>query len=202
MKINRRQFAALSSSAVLGFYPASASAAEKPRIRIGQIGTKHAHAAGKLQAILKFPETFEFVGIVEPDAQRRAAVRDTDAYREVPWLTESELLSTTGLQAVAVETDVPNLVPTAVRCLKAGVHIHLDKPAGESLDACKEMHAIAAERALTIQMGYMLRYNPAFQFAHRIIRDGWLGEITEINGMMGKYMNDGGRLPGGARRDE
>ncbi|QDV82668.1 Gfo/Idh/MocA family protein [Planctomycetes bacterium TBK1r] len=169
-------------------------AAEKPRLRIGQIGTKHAHASGKLQAILKFPETFDFVGIVEPDAERRAAMANRDPYRRVTWLTESELLSTPGLQAVAVETDIPNLVPTAVRCLKAGKHIHLDKPAGESLDACRAMHQIATDQNLTIQMGYMLRYNPAFQFADRIVRDGWLGEITEISGMMGKFMNDGGRL--------
>ncbi|WP_182864935.1 Gfo/Idh/MocA family protein [Rhodopirellula sp. JC639] len=169
-------------------------AAEQPRIRIGQIGTKHAHASGKLAAILKFPETYELVGVVEPDAERRAALSERDPYRGVNWMTEAELLSTPGLQAVAVETDIPNLVPAAVRCLNSGMHIHLDKPAGESLDACRAMHQIATERGLTIQMGYMLRYNPAFQFADQIVRDGWLGEITEINGMMGKYMNDGGRL--------
>jgi predicted dehydrogenase len=108
-------------------------------------------------------------------------------------MTERELLATAHLQAVAVETDIPSLVPTGIRCLQAGKHIHLDKPAGESLDACRKMHRIATESDLTIQMGYMLRYNPAFEFAHRIVRDGWLGEITEINGMMGKFMNDSGR---------
>lgn len=192
MRLSRRHFAAIASTVPLGVK--SAFAADKPRLRIGQIGTKHPHAAGKLEAILKFSETYEFVGIVEPDAERRAMVRDLDPYRRVTWLTESELLSTKGLQAVAVETDIPNLVPTAVRCLKAGMHLHLDKPAGETLDACKAMHALATEHALTIQMGYMLRYNPAFQFADRIMRDGWLGEITEVSGMMGKFMNDSGRL--------
>ena len=49
-------------------------AADKPRIKIGQIGTKHPHAAGKLDAILKYPEIFEVVGIVEPDKERREAM--------------------------------------------------------------------------------------------------------------------------------
>lgn len=168
-------------------------AAEQPRIRIGQIGTKHSHASGKLETILKYPETFDLVGVVETDEHRRMELRDREPYRDVRWMTESELFATDRLQAVAVETEIADLVPTAVRCLNRGLHIHLDKPAGESIDACRAMHALATERGLTIQMGYMLRYNPAFQFAHKIVRQGWLGEITEINGMIGKYMNDGGR---------
>jgi predicted dehydrogenase len=97
------------------------------------------------------------------------------------------------LRAVAVETAIPDLVPTAIRCLNAGMHLHLDKPAGDSLDACRAMHRLATGRGLTIQMGYMLRYNPAFQFAHRIARAGWLGDITEVSGMMGKFADDASR---------
>lgn len=190
---SRRRFLAATSAAVAASAISPAIAAA-PRIRIGQIGTKHAHAAGKLEAILKYPEIFEVVGVVEPDVERRAQMQDKAPYAGQKWLTVEELLSTEGLQAVAVETDIPDLVPTAKRCLEAGKHIHLDKPAGETLEDCRAMHAIATERDLTIQMGYMLRYNPAFQFAHQIVRDGWLGEITEISGMMGKYMNDAGRL--------
>ena len=189
----RRVLHALPGLALAGSSTFAAAVAGRDRIRIGQIGTKHAHAAGKLEAILKFPETFEFVGVVEPDAKRRDFMKDQEPYAGQTWLTEDELLATEGLQAVAVETEVRELVPTAMRCLQAGKHIHLDKPAGESLGDCKAMHALATERGLTIQMGYMLRYNPAFVFAHQILRDGWLGEITEISGMMGKFMDDKGR---------
>lgn len=191
MRIDRRHALALLPSTIV--VCSTGQAAQPQRIRIGQIGTKHAHAAGKLQTILKYPDLFEFVGIVEPDAGRRAEVQNRDPYQNLPWLSESELLSTKGLQAVAVETEIRSLVPTAIRCLNAGLHIHLDKPAGETLDACREVHAIATKKQLTVQMGYMLRYNPAFQFAQRMVRQGWLGEITEISGMMGKYMNDAGR---------
>jgi predicted dehydrogenase len=192
---NRRTFLATGSAlAAWAACEKSAVAAAPPTpIRIGQIGTKHPHAAGKLEAILKYPEWFEFVGVVEPDLQRRRAVEEKAPYAGVDFISEADLFATEGLRAVAVETDVIELVPTAMRCLNAGMHIHLDKPAGESLQACRAMHRLAAEKQCTIQMGYMLRYNPAFQFAHRIVRAGWLGEITEINGMMGKLMPDAGR---------
>ena len=173
--------------------PASLRADAAKLIKIGQVGTKHAHALGKLDAILKFPDQFEFVGIVEPDAERKKQLESSKRFEGLTWMTEEELLGTPDVKAVAVETEVPQLVPTAMRCLKAGKHIHLDKPAGESLPECVAMHELATEKNLTIQMGYMLRYNPAFQFARDIVEEGWLGEITEISGMMGKFMNDGGR---------
>lgn len=195
MKTRRRFLATTSAAlAVSGAREIVSAESGSGRIRIGQIGTKHPHASGKLDAILKYPDIFEFVGVVEPDPKQRDAVKDREPYAGQEWLTEEELLGIEGLAAVAVETDIPELVPTAKRCLEAGLHIHLDKPAGDSLEECRAMHAIATEKGLAIQMGYMLRYNPAFAFARRIVSDGWLGEITEISGMIGKYMNDGGRL--------
>ena len=77
-------------------------------------------------------------------------------------------------------------VPTAARCIAAGKHIHLDKPAGESLAALRRLLDDATARRLTVQMGYMLRYNPAFELLFQAVREGWLGEITEIDAAMGK----------------
>lgn len=186
---SRRQFVgsatAISAAAAFGI-PGALRGALPEKIKIGQIGTKHSHAAGKMNAIRSNTDDYEIVGVVEPDAARRRSVEGSATYRGLTWMTEAELLGTDGLRVVAVETDVPDLVPTGLRCVRAGKHIHLDKPAGESMAACRELHAEATRRGLTIQMGYMLRYNPGFQFVFQVVRDGWLGEITEIDGMMGK----------------
>ena len=76
----------------------------KPRLRIGQIGTVHAHAAGKM-AMVKKSADFEVVGIVEPDERLRRAAEKNRAYDGVRWMTEAELLATPGLRAVVVETE-------------------------------------------------------------------------------------------------
>lgn len=189
---SRRRFLTASAAGIAAA-PAFLTGATAPKIKIGQIGTKHAHASGKMNAIRRFPEIYEVVGVVEPDDARWASQSQTDNYKGLQRLTEEQLFNVEGLQAIAVETEVKQLVPTAIRCLKAGVHIHLDKPAGDSLELCKQMHAEADERGVTIQMGYMLRYNPGFQFLYQILQEGWLGEIMEVSGMMGKKMNEGGR---------
>ena len=195
--VPRRRFLASSALAL-----AARAAPSSGPLRIGQIGTTHAHAAGKLAALRRLPEHFEIVGVVEPDPARRAAVAGQPAYRGLPWLTEEALFATPGLRAVTVETVVEDLVPTARRCVAAGLHVHLDKPAGPSLPAFRELLAAAGARGLTVQLGYMFRYNPGFVFLRRAVREGWLGDITEISGGIGKLADaavrrDAGRFAGG-----
>ena len=159
------------------------------KIRIGQIGTRHPHAAGKLAAIRGLDTIFELVGVVETDAERRESISGSEVYRNVAWMSQNDLLNS-NVDAIAVETQVSQLVPTAMQCLTAGKHIHLDKPAGMSMPACRAMHRQADQKGLTIQMGYMLRYNPAFVLLFDIVQKGWLGRITEVTAEMGKWAND------------
>jgi len=125
------------------------------------------------------------------------------AYRGLAWMTEEQLLSTKGLAAVAVETDVPDLAPTAARCIEAGMHLHLDKPGGESLSPFKKLLDEAGRRRLTVQLGYMYRNNPAIQFCRRAVGEGWLGQVFEIDAVMSKeqplaYLQWLGQFRGGS----
>ncbi len=183
--MNRRKF--IHGTVTTLAMPFIAKGAQAPKIKIGQIGLVHAHSRGKLGAIRALNDEFELVGVVELDEGRRKSVSG------VKYIGEEELLNTKGLQAVAVETHVRDLVPTATRVVARGMHIHLDKPAGPSLPVFKKLVADAKRQKLTIQMGYMLRYNPAFQFMFRAVRDGWFGDIMEIDAMMGKMAGAGMR---------
>ena len=205
---NRRQAfqftASTAAAAALIDWPGQADAgrAAGKKIKAGQIGTKHAHAGGKMATLRKFNDEFEVIGVVEPDDDRWAAVKDQAAYRDVPRMTEEQMLNAPGLQLVAVETTVRNLVPTAARCVASGKHIHLDKPAGENLSDFSKVLDEATRQRLTIQMGYMFRYNPGFVFLFRALQAGWLGEPFEAHGVISKKVGPGTRrnlaeYPGG-----
>lgn len=161
--------------------------AARPRIKIGQIGTGHAHAS-KLSAYRK-SDDYEVVGVVEPDAELRSKAQSQELYSGLPWMTRDELLGTPGLQAVLVETRVRDLLDTAEACVAAGKHICLDKPAGESLPQFRRILEAADEQKLLVQMGYMYRYNPGFQFIFQAVRDGWLGDIFALHTVMSKTMS-------------
>ncbi|MBI4621971.1 MAG: Gfo/Idh/MocA family oxidoreductase, partial [Verrucomicrobia bacterium] len=184
--------AGLAASGAISLSGLVRAAGTKPRLRIGQIGTGHAHADGKVAALRRSPD-FELVGVVEPDEQlRRAAERRKD-YQGVPWLMEEALLNTQGLRAVAVETEVKDLLAVGARCVSAGMHVHLDKPAGESLPQFQRLLDAATRRGLTVQMGYMFRYNRGFQFCFQAAREGWLGKIFSIETVIGKAIGAGER---------
>jgi predicted dehydrogenase len=164
----------------------STVAGEKSRIKIGQIGVGHAHA-GKLAVYRKSPE-YEVVGIVEPDGELRKRAEAQAAFKDLRWLTQEQLLNVPGLQAVLVETRVRDLLNTAEACISAGKHVHIDKPAGESLPQFRRILDEASKKKLLVQMGYMYRYNPAIVLLRDFLKKGWLGEIFEVHTVMSKVV--------------
>lgn len=156
------------------------------RIKIGQIGVGHAHAS-KLSVYRASPE-YEVVGIVEPDEGLRKQAENLPPYRGLRWLTREQLLETSGLEAVLVETRVRDLLDNAEVCVAAGKHVHIDKPAGESLAQFKRILDSAAKQNLLVQMGYMYRYNPAVVLLREFLDNGWLGEIFEVHAVMSKVV--------------
>ncbi len=162
-------------------------AADRPaKIRIGQLGTAHAHASGKMDALRSLTDLYEVAGIAEPITGRQALVEKQKSYVGLKWLSEEALLSDESVKAVVVETTLGDSARAALACLRAGKHIHLDKPGAETHADFKAVRLEAERRGLTVQLGYMLRYNPAFELLFRAHRAGWLGEITEIDASIGK----------------
>ncbi len=187
--IHRRHFLSAAAAGVAAFPLAArgargADAAKKPKIKIGQIGTGHAHARGVFSSLREVADDFDIIGVVENDPQRREALGG--AYQGVRLISEEQLLNTPGLQAVVVETEVRDLLPTAKRCVRAGMHVHLDKPPGESLAEYKQLLDDATRQQIVVQMGYIYRYHPAFQFCFRAVSEGWLGDVFEVHGVMSK----------------
>ncbi len=170
------------------------------RIKIGQIGIGHEHASGAIEVLRRLSDLFEVVGVAEEENPRWVS---PTAYEGLARMTEEELLDTPGLQAVAVETNMPDLVRTATRCMERGLHIHLDKPGGEELAPFKALLDGCEARALALQMGYMYRTNPAINLCFRALREGWLGEVFEVHTVMSRHDGDPYRqflsgFPGGA----
>lgn len=189
---SRRSFleAAAAGTLAAAMSPAASAAhANAAPVKVAQVGTKHAHARSKMTTMRKYPELFDIVGVAEADSRRRSEVQDLPAYRGLRWMTEEQILAADDIAAVAVETDIDNLLPTAERCIEAGRHIHLDKPAGTSLDHFRRICESADRRGLMIQMGYMYRNNPAFRFTYEAVRRGWLGDIFQVHCEMSKKVD-------------
>ena len=155
------------------------------KIRLGQIGIGHNHAEAKMYAARKFPELFEIVGYAEENPRWVEKRGDLFNYRGLPRLAVAELIEK--CDAVLVESDVWDLTRYAKLCVDAGKHIHMDKPASASLEEYKSVLDSAKAKTLTVQLGYMYRYNPAIRDCFERIRRGELGEIFSINAEMSTF---------------
>lgn len=184
--LSRRSFLAAPLGAALASQVSQAAPPGKERIKIGQIGVGHAHAS-KLAVYRRSPD-YEVVGIVEPDAELRKQAESQAVFQGLPWLTREQLLDTPGLQAVLIETRVSELLDNAEVCVAAGKHVHIDKPAGESLPQFRRILDAAKQQRRLVQMGYMYRYNPGVVLLRELLAKGWLGEVFEVHAVMSKVV--------------
>lgn len=192
-ELSRRDLLATAAAgAVMLTVPAAQSQEKKPRIKVGQIGTGHAHAS-KL-SVYRASDDYEVVGIVEADEKLRAKAEKQAVYKDLPWMTREQLLNTPGLQAVLIETQVHSLLENAAAAIAAGMHVHLDKPAGSSLPQYRELLKQAEAKKQLVQMGYMFRYSPAVLLMKKFLAEGWLGDLFEVHTVMSKVV-------GAAERD-
>jgi predicted dehydrogenase len=186
--MDRRHFARLLA---LAPWARAADVAPRPRHRVAMLGVAHAHAAGKLTALRALPERFEVVGVAEADPALRTAAQRSRTYDGLVWRPEAEWLADPTIAAVAVETTLAEATPTALRALRAGKHVHLDKPGGLDHEAFAAMRREAEQRRRHVQMGYMLRHNPGLRLVREAVAAGWLGKITGYDAGMGKWADAG-----------
>ena len=153
------------------------------KIKIGQIGIGHNHGGAKMVSVRKFPELFEVVGYAEEN--ERWIEKRAEKYEGLKRYQVDELIEK--CDALLIETDVWDLTATAQKCIDAGKHIHMDKPASGTLEEYKTLIDGAKEKNLVVQLAYMYRYNPAVQKCFELIKEGKLGEIYSINAEMSTF---------------
>lgn len=178
--MNRRKF--LTSTAGLATwaaFPPAIGAAESTRqkIKIGFLGAAHSHASAKVGLVRESPD-FDLVGICEPDEETRRPYERAGTRL----LSQRELLG--ACTVVAVESAVRDHARHAKLALEAGKHIHLEKPPADSLAPFKELQAIAREKQLLVQLGYMWRFNPGLVTALEAAQKGWLGDVYLVRAMI------------------
>lgn len=164
------------------------------KIRIAQIGTGHDHAADIFQTLNSLSDVFEVVGYAEvpeddiPYAWSQNYYRQKrEVYKDAKKYTVEEILSMTDLDAVAVETLDLHLVKYAQMAADRGLHVHMDKAAGESAAAFEKLLSTVKRKNLVFSIGYMYRFNPMVKQAFERIERGEIGKIHSIDAEMSCY---------------
>jgi len=121
-------------------------------IGIGNMGWHHAR-------VLSLIKDAQLVGVADPDAARGQLA--TQQFR-CRWFPDyGEMLAEVDAVCIAVPTLLHHRVGLA--CLKAGVHVLIEKPIAASQQEALELIQAADQAGRLLQVGHIERFNPAFR---------------------------------------
>lgn len=167
--------------AALASAPMALGAAGSPRIPAGFLGATYSHAPAKLKLLMASAD-WEIVGVCDAGADGQRTAREAGANV----ISQEELLDRA--RVVVVESDVRDHAAHALLALRAGRHVHLEKPPATRLAEMQEMVALAREKKLLLQCGYMWRHHPGFRAIFDAVRAGWLGEVLMVRAFIGNLL--------------
>ncbi len=130
-------------------------------IGVGYLGRLHAQKYAALDGV-------NLVAVADADPQRARQVaaelgtRPVDDFRTL-------LAGEIHLASIVVPTE--RHFEVAQACLEGGVHVLVEKPMTETLAQAQALQALAERRGLTLQVGHLERFNPAFLAAREIVRE-------------------------------
>lgn len=125
-------------------------------------------------------DDFELVAGVDIDADSRKQFEESF---DVPTYGElQELLDEHGADLDAVNIATPHSLhfKQAMTCLKAGIHVHLEKPMVISTKNATVLNDYANKNDLVLQIGYQRHFHPAYREIRRIIGSGRIGSVHMV----------------------
>lgn len=138
---------------------------------------RNSHGRDIFETMRDLPEVFEIVGYAIVEDERETCADRLDVFSGYPEMTVEEILADGSIEAVTVETDEIHLTKYATLAIRAGKHIHMEKPGSPSLPDFEELIRAAKETGCVLHLGYMYRYNAAVSELIERVRRGELGRI-------------------------
>ena len=155
------------------------------RLRIAVIGAGH---LGRIHAkLLSQVDGAELVAISDPvEAARQQAGKQFD----VPTVADyRDLVDRIDAAVIAAPTDYHAEIATDL--LKAGKHLLVEKPLAANSRDAQQLAMLASARRLTLQVGHVERFNPAFTAMENIGSDVKYVEAVRASRFPGRCLDVG-----------
>ena len=146
----------------------------------------------------------------EPSCRLTALADPAAAAREVAeaagithYAGYEEMLDRERPEGAIVAAPTPLHAPIGEACARRGIHMLMEKPVTDTVEAGRRLIATAEQYGVRILVGHHRRYDPAVEAAREILAKGEIGRLVAIAGMWGVrkpdhyYEMDWRRQPGG-----
>ena len=151
---------------------------------------------GRAQAgsYLALPEKYELVGWVDLDTKRlNARLDEMGLPHSLGSASYDDALKNSGCDLVAVSTWARTHEELVEKALRAGKHVHVEKPYASTLAAAKRLQTLADELGCKVAVNQQWRYMPGQRTVRRLMTERAYGEPQ--TGHMVTYKARGGEYP-------
>ena len=139
---------------------------------LGRFGSLHAGVLSSLAGV-------ELVALADPRADQRQALAKRHGVARC-YSDAAELIADPNLDAVVLTTPDDQHLAQALQAIAAGKAVFVEKPLAPSWADAQSLRRAAAERAVWLQVGLILRYDLPHQMLQRQIREPAFGELVSI----------------------
>ena len=131
----------------------------------------------------KCPE-IELVAVADCNMSRIQAMKD-DGYEGITYFEDADEMMNSGLiDSVLVAIPHYDHAEYAIKAMKKGLHVMVEKPAGVYTKQAREMNDAAKESDVVFAMMFNQRTNHIYRKAKEIVSSGQFGEIRRVNWMI------------------
>lgn len=81
-------------------------------------------------------------------------------------------------------------VETAIKLANKGIHLLIEKPISDSMTNVDSLMAICYEKKLTLEVGYVLRFNHELIAFRDLVRMGSIGNVLAFRAEVGQFLPD------------
>ncbi len=101
-----------------------------------------------------------------------------------------ELIADPGVDAVV--NPLPNTMhhEWTIKAANAGKHVMCEKPIAMTVQEAREMHDAADANGVQLAEAFTHRLNAQMRYVRESVANGLIGQVTEINGRFGSYLQD------------
>ena len=97
------------------------------------------------------------------------------------WYTDAQMLiDDPEVNAVYVATPPSSHATFAIRSMKAGKPVYVEKPLAASYDDCSRVNRISEQTGVPCFVAYYRRYLPYFQRVKQIVNQGTIGQVINV----------------------
>ncbi len=121
-------------------------------------------------------EETELLAICDIDAARAKAV--ANQFGAKPYTSTSRMLKNKEIEAVSVCTWSTSLSKEALKTLKAGKHVLVEKPMAANVKQAERLIQTSEKEGLYLTVGFLMRFIPGLQMIRKAVDDQKLGGIV------------------------